>query len=115
MALNAPDPSFVLPTPIDKGITTLHCFPMITSKVTTRGQTTLPRRVRDALKVKPGQSLVYEIEEDRVVIHSHPGVLASFGSLKKPKSKKRPETFQKARAAARDDWAGQAAREGSDT
>jgi bifunctional DNA-binding transcriptional regulator/antitoxin component of YhaV-PrlF toxin-antitoxin module len=34
---------------------------MITSKVTKRGQTTLPRQVRDALKVKPGQSLVYEV------------------------------------------------------
>jgi AbrB family looped-hinge helix DNA binding protein len=86
---------------------------MITSKVTRRGQTTLPRRVRDALKIKPGQSLVYEVEGDRVVLHAHPGVLASFGSLKKPKGKGRPD-FQEARAAARDEWAEHAEREGSD-
>lgn len=85
---------------------------MITSKVTRRGQTTLPRRVRDALKIKPGQSLVYEVEGDRVVLHSHPGVLASFGSLKKAKGKGRPD-FQKARAAARDEWAEHVEREGS--
>jgi AbrB family looped-hinge helix DNA binding protein len=87
---------------------------MITSKVTKRGQTTLPRRVRDALGIQPGQSLIYEVEGDRVVMHSHPGVLASFGSLKKAEGKGRVENFQKARAAARDEWAGHAEREGSD-
>lgn len=85
---------------------------MITSKVTTRGQTTLPRRVRDALNVKPGQSLVYEVVGDRVVLHSHPGVLASFGALRK-KNKGRPPDFEKARAAAREEWAGHAGREGA--
>lgn len=87
---------------------------MITSKVTKRGQTTIPRRVRDALKIQPGQSLVYEVEGDRVIMFSHPGVLASFGSLKKAKGKGRAEDFQMARAAARDEWAGHAEREGSD-
>ena len=86
---------------------------MITSKVTKRGQTTLPRRVRDALKVKPGQSLVYEFEGDKVVLHSHPGVLASFGTLKK-RGGERSGDFKKARAAAREEWADHAEREGSD-
>ncbi len=86
---------------------------MITSKVTLRGQTTLPRPIRDALNVKPGQSLVYEVEGDRVVLHSHPGVLASFGALKK-KDKGRPPDFKKARAATREEWAGHAEREGAE-
>lgn len=65
------------------------------------------------MKIKPGQSLVYEVERDRVVLHPHPGVLASFGSLRKAKGKGRPVDFQKARAAARDEWAGHAGREGA--
>lgn len=76
----------------------------MTSKVTKRGQTTIPRRVRDALKVEPGQSLVYELEGDKVILHSHPGVLASFGTLKKG-VKKRAVDFKKARASTRKDWA----------
>lgn len=97
---------------VDKATGQLHCFLMITSKVTRRGQTTLPRRVRDALKVKPGQSLVYEVEGDRVVLHAHPGVLASFGALKKKKGG-RPADFKKARAAARREWADHAGQEGA--
>jgi bifunctional DNA-binding transcriptional regulator/antitoxin component of YhaV-PrlF toxin-antitoxin module len=86
---------------------------MITSKLTKRGQTTLPRRVRDALKIEPGQSLVYEVEGDRVVLHSHPGVLASFGTLKK-RGARGPGDFAKARAGAREEWADHAGREGSE-
>ena len=39
-----------------------------TSKVTERGQTTLPVRVRETLNAKPGDTLEYEILEDGVVI-----------------------------------------------
>ena len=39
-----------------------------TSKVTERGQTTLPVRVRETLNAKPGDTLEYEILEDSVVI-----------------------------------------------
>lgn len=48
-----------------------------------------------------------------MVLHYHPGVLASFGSLKKAKRKGRTKDFQKARAAAREEWAEHAVREGS--
>ncbi len=91
----------------------MHCNLMITSKVTKRGQTTLPRHVREALRIKPGQRLVYEVEGDKVVLHSHPGALASFGTLKK-RGGVRQGDFKKARTAAREDWADHAEREGSD-
>ncbi len=86
---------------------------MITSKVTKPGQTTIPRRVRDALKIKPGQSLVYKVEGDNVVLHSHPGVLASFGTLKKTRGK-HPADYKKARAAARETWTEHVEQDGSD-
>lgn len=55
---------------------------MVTSKITKRGQTTLPRQVRNALHLEAGQSLVYEIEGDKVLLRAHPGLLASFGALR---------------------------------
>jgi antitoxin PrlF len=41
---------------------------MITSKLTSKGQTTVPQAVRAALKLNKGDELVYVIEGDRVVV-----------------------------------------------
>ena len=37
-----------------------------TSRITSKGQTTIPREVRRQLGLKPGDVLVYEIEADEV-------------------------------------------------
>jgi len=42
--------------------------PMITSKLTTKAQTTIPQPVRTALRLKEGDELAYEIEENRVIL-----------------------------------------------
>lgn len=53
------------------------------SKVTERGQTTLPSQVRKALGLKPHDSIIYIIEDDRVVIKPLRGdVLDLRGRLK---------------------------------
>ena len=53
------------------------------SKVTERGQTTLPSQVRKALGLKPHDSIIYLIEDDRVVIIPLRGdVLELRGRLK---------------------------------
>ncbi|HEY1721419.1 MAG TPA: type II toxin-antitoxin system PrlF family antitoxin [Magnetospirillaceae bacterium] len=41
---------------------------MITSKLTSKGQTTIPQSVRKALRLKEGEELAYRIEHDRVVL-----------------------------------------------
>ena len=41
---------------------------MITSKLTSKGQTTVPQPVRAALKLAKGDELIYVIEGDKVVI-----------------------------------------------
>lgn len=41
---------------------------MIKSKLTTKAQTTIPRPVRDALRLEPGDEIVYRIQDDRVVL-----------------------------------------------
>lgn len=41
---------------------------MITSKLTSKSQTTIPRPVRSALDLRAGDELVYDIDGDRVVL-----------------------------------------------
>jgi antitoxin PrlF len=41
---------------------------MITSKITSKAQTTIPRPVREALHVKDGDELAYKIESGRVIL-----------------------------------------------
>ncbi|MCP4696624.1 MAG: transcriptional regulator [Gammaproteobacteria bacterium] len=41
---------------------------MITSKLTTKAQTTIPQPVRSALHLRPGDEIAYVIEDDRVVL-----------------------------------------------
>lgn len=53
------------------------------SKLTERGQTTLPSQVRKALGLKPHDSIIYFIEEDRVVMKPlHGDILELRGRLK---------------------------------
>ncbi|MGC4028166.1 MAG: type II toxin-antitoxin system PrlF family antitoxin [Steroidobacteraceae bacterium] len=41
---------------------------MITSKLTSKAQTTIPQPVRNALRLKEGDELAYRIEGNRVVL-----------------------------------------------
>lgn len=41
---------------------------MITSKLTSKAQTTIPQPVRAALRLKVGDELLYEIDQDRVIL-----------------------------------------------
>ena len=41
---------------------------MITSKLTTKAQTTIPQPVRAALRLWPGDALAYVIDEGRVIL-----------------------------------------------
>ncbi len=41
---------------------------MITSKLTSKAQTTIPQPVRAALRLEVGDELLYEIDQDRVIL-----------------------------------------------
>jgi antitoxin PrlF len=41
---------------------------MITSRLTSKAQTTIPAPVRTALRLKAGDELVYNVEGDRVIL-----------------------------------------------
>jgi antitoxin PrlF len=57
---------------------------MITSKLTSKAQTTIPQAVRTALKLKEGDEIAYAIEDGRVVLSRRPSKVlddpfATFG------------------------------------
>jgi antitoxin PrlF len=64
-----------------KDITMLH------STVTSKGQTTIPEKIRKALRIKPGDKLEYEVEGDRATIRVHPGIRSLKGALTSNKGK----------------------------
>ena len=55
------------------------------STLTSKGQTTIPAEIREALKLKPGDKIRYVISGDRVYLRVKNGRLADLaGSLGKP-------------------------------
>lgn len=54
---------------------------MLHSTVTSKGQTTIPGEVREALQIKPGDTLDYSIEGDRVTVRVSPGASSLKGAL----------------------------------
>jgi antitoxin PrlF len=57
------------------------------STVTSKGQTTIPRKIRKALRIKPGDTLEYAVEGDHVTIRVHPGTRSLKGVLASKKGK----------------------------
>ncbi len=52
-----------------------------------KGATTIPEKVRKALRVDPGGKLQYEVEGDRATIHVHSGFRSLKGALASTKGK----------------------------
>jgi antitoxin PrlF len=69
------------------------------SRVTSKGQTTIPERIRKTLRIKPGDKLEYEVEGDRATIRGHPGTRSLEGVLASKKGK--GMTFAEIREAVR--------------
>jgi AbrB family looped-hinge helix DNA binding protein len=82
---------------------------MIESTVTDKGQTTVPKEVRDALRIKPRQRLQWDVAKNgTAVVRPEPSALALFGSLK---SRKKFPGIREEKAAMRRAVASSAARE----
>jgi bifunctional DNA-binding transcriptional regulator/antitoxin component of YhaV-PrlF toxin-antitoxin module len=59
---------------------------MVTSTLTDKGQTTVPREIRKALKVKARQRLTWSVRQDgAAIVRPQPSALELFGSLKSAK------------------------------
>ena len=70
------------------------------SKITIKGQTTVPGEVRSALNLSPGDRISYEIRGDHAVIRRSRGVDAVAGILK-GKGKRPTADYSVEREAAR--------------
>lgn len=73
---------------------------MIQSRLTSKGQTTIPLAVRKALELGPHDRLVYEIEDDKVTIRPMKGDIFQYKGSIEPKQ--RPEDFHEIRRITRD-------------
>jgi len=78
------------------------------STVTRKGQTTIPGKIRKALRIKPGDKLEYVLEGDHVTMRVHLGTRSLRGVLASKKGK--GMSFAQIREAA-----GKAARGREDT
>ena len=67
---------------------------VMTSKITSKGQITLPKEVRKLLNVQEGNVIVFERENDKMVIKSAKTLRDFKGLLK---DTKKEETFEEIR------------------
>lgn len=58
------------------------------AKLTSKGQVTLPKVVRDALGIKEGDAVVFRVEGNRAVLARTPEFLALAGTVKVPAAKR---------------------------
>lgn len=60
----------------------------VAAKLTSKGQVTVPKAVRNALNLEPGDSVLFHVEDDRAILARTPDFLELAGSVKVPKSKR---------------------------
>lgn len=84
---------------------------MILSRISSKGQVTLPRKVRQALQLKPGDRVQFIFEEDTVILQSlATGTARTLGGSLRQYA--RPRLSGSARGAVKKEAARAAAQEG---
>jgi antitoxin PrlF len=58
------------------------------AKVTSKGQVTVPKAVRDALGINEGDEVVFRVEGNRAVLARTPGFLDLAGSIPVPATRR---------------------------
>lgn len=60
----------------------------VAAKVSSKGQVTVPKAVRDALGVKEGDEIVFRVEGNRAVLARTPDFLTLGGTVRVPAAKR---------------------------
>ena len=60
----------------------------VAAKVTSKGQVTVPKAVRDALGIKDGDDLIFRVEGNRAVLARTPDFLDLAGTIRVPAAKR---------------------------
>ena len=58
------------------------------AKVTSKGQVTVPKAVRDALGIKEGDGIVFRVEGNRAILARTPDFLELAGTVRVPAAKR---------------------------
>jgi len=67
------------------------------SVLTSKGQMTIPKEVRDALDLKPSEKVIIVVEGDQAIIKPLKGNLLDLGGSVKIPEKEKPIHFKKVR------------------
>lgn len=60
----------------------------LAAKVTSKGQITIPKHVRDALGIKEGDQVVFRLEQNRAILARTPHLLDLAGVVEVPPAKR---------------------------
>ena len=60
----------------------------VSARLTSKGQITLPKAVREALALKEGDRVVFRVDGDRAVLARTPDLLSLAGSISVPAGKR---------------------------
>ncbi len=72
------------------------------ARVTSKGQVTVPKAVRDALGIKQGDEIVFRVEGNRAVLARTPDFLALAGTIAVPAGRRNAawdDVIRKSRSA----------------
>lgn len=76
----------------------------VAARVTSKGQVTIPKSVREALALETGDKVVFRVERNRAIMARTPDLLELAGTVEVPAAK-RGADWVEVRSAARDRWA----------
>lgn len=68
---------------------------MVGSKITSKGQTTIPKRIRERLRLEPGDRVLFVERQDEVVLQAVKHTLLDLKGSVEPRQS--PEDFEKIR------------------
>jgi antitoxin PrlF len=77
----------------------------IAAKMSSKGQITVPKAVRDALGIGEGDNVVFRVEGNRAVLARTPDFLSLAGTIKVPAARRNAawdDVIRKARSARAD-------------